>query len=197
MTKDVSTLQAATHRTADSRVIAEAAGLNHSKLISEVRRNLAYLLHRGAVTFHNTAGPRGQSMSALLTERQAEYIVEAMQSAARMKGRLDRVMFDLRTYPSTEWIPSIKPEIRLIGGQIKSVAKLRKIARALDVIAVEWGIGPTAMYLERVFFCTDIVLEGVEWKTRTERYLAHLIDKDPSRPVGGTSQQPQPRRRPD
>lgn len=68
------------------------------------------------------------------------------------------------------------PEIKLIGCQIKSEAKLRKLARAIDIIEIELGVGPTWITLESCFICPDIVTSRVR-RTPTQRLLAGLVDK--------------------
>jgi hypothetical protein len=47
-------------------------------------------------------------------------------------------------------------EIRLVGLQIKSIEKARKLARAVDIIEKELGIYEVLLTLEDCFICPEI-----------------------------------------
>lgn len=66
------------------------------------------------------------------------------------------------------------PEIKLTGVQIKSLAKARKVARALDTLEVECGIGPTWITFENVFLCPDIDWNKLD-KTPMQRSMRKIV----------------------
>jgi hypothetical protein len=67
-----------------------------------------------------------------------------------------------------------KSEITLDHIQIKSIAKAKKLAKALNVIEIECGIEIVKINLIDSFICPDIEMNKLK-KTPMERLLKRLI----------------------
>jgi|TARA_Y100000034_G_scaffold43202_1_gene52752 hypothetical protein len=69
-----------------------------------------------------------------------------------------------------------KSEIKLIGLQIKSIGKFKKLAKSLDTIEKECGIKSVKITLEDCFICPDIDF-SFQGFTPMEEVLLEIINK--------------------
>jgi len=65
-------------------------------------------------------------------------------------------------------------EIHIYNGQIKSLEKAKRIAKALDIIEKEMGIHTVRLYIKWCFFCPDINLSNLG-STIMEQHLRDII----------------------
>lgn len=69
----------------------------------------------------------------------------------------------------------MKSKITLVGFQIKSVKKFRKLAKSLDTIEKECGIKNVKIDFKNCFICGDIDFTRLEIKTPMEQLLANIF----------------------
>ena len=69
-----------------------------------------------------------------------------------------------------------RPEITLEGIQIKSLAKFKALAAAVNTIEEECGIFEVTITMKNIFFCPWIDREQCQ-DTHMERLLMGLVDK--------------------
>ena len=69
-----------------------------------------------------------------------------------------------------------RPEICLSGIQIKSAAKFKALAAAVNTIEEECGIFEVTITMKDIFFCPWIAREQCQ-ETHMERLLMQLVDK--------------------
>lgn len=69
-----------------------------------------------------------------------------------------------------------RPELKLVGMQLKSAEKVRALARALDIIEKECGIRSVKVTFEDTFICPDI-----DWgklnRTPMQRVIRRIVEK--------------------
>lgn len=68
-----------------------------------------------------------------------------------------------------------RSEITLVGLQLKSMAKLKLLAKLLTTMETEFGIRTVYFSLEHFFICDDIDLKQVDANDQMQKLMRELI----------------------